>query len=89
MDAIGTTNAPNLTDPNAKLSDAEFLRIVAKGIPDKGMQAWDKLLDTKQINQIHLYVKARTDQVLRAGRPDEVGPNGGPWVPPNGWPSRR
>jgi mono/diheme cytochrome c family protein len=87
-DAIGTANAPNLIDPNEKLTQAEFLRIVAKGIPDKGMQAWDKLLDDKQINQIHLYVQARRDKVLPPGRPDEVGPNKGPWVPPAGWPRR-
>ena len=87
-DAIGTANAPNLIDPNSKLSQAEFLKIVSKGIPDKGMQAWDKLLDDKQINQIHLYVQARRDKVLPPGRPDEVGPNQGPWVPPNGWPKR-
>ena len=88
VDANGTTNAPNLTDPNNKLSSAEFLKIVLTGIPDKGMQAWDKLLDKKQINQIHLYVQARTDKVLPAGRPDEVGPNHGAWVPPDGWPKR-
>ena len=87
-DAIGTSTAPNLTDPNEKLSQAEFLRIVSKGIPDKGMQAWDKLLDDKQINQIHLYVQARKEKVLPPGRPDEVGPNKGPWVPPSGWPRR-
>jgi mono/diheme cytochrome c family protein len=89
VDAVGTTNAPNLTDPNAKLTDAAFLKIVREGRADKGMQAWDKLLDDKQIKQIHLYVRARTDKVLPAGRPDEVGPNKGPWVPPAGWPSRR
>src|SRR4030095_8950850 len=88
VDAVGTTNAPNLTDPNRKLSSAAFLKIVMTGIPDKGMQAWDKLLDEKQINQIHLYVQARTDKVLPPGRPDEVGPNHGLWVPPNGWPKR-
>jgi mono/diheme cytochrome c family protein len=88
VDAIGTTNAPNLTDPNRKLGSAEFLKIVSNGIPDKGMQAWDKLLEPKQINQIHLYVQARTDKVLPPGRPDEVGPNHGPWVPPDGWPRR-
>jgi len=87
-DAIGTANAPNLTDPNEKLSAAEFLKIVSKGIPDKGMQARDKLLDDKQINQIHLYVQARKEKVLPPGRPDEVGPNKGPWVPPSGWPRR-
>jgi hypothetical protein len=52
------------------------------------MQAWDKLLDDKQIGQIALYVRARTDKVLPPGRPDEVGPNGGAWVPPAGWPKR-
>ena len=88
MDAVGTTKAPNLTDPNAKLTPAAFLKIVSEGRADKGMQAWDKLLDNKQIGQIHLYVQARTDKVLPPGRPDEVGPNHGVWVPPDGWPKR-
>ena len=88
VDAIGTTSAPNLTDPNFKLTPAQFLKTVRNGIPDKGMQAWDKLLEDKQIRQIHLYVRARTDKILPPGRPDEVGPNKGPWVPPAGWPKR-
>ena len=88
VDAVGTTTAPNLTDPNRKLSRAVFLKIVRSGVPDKGMQAWDKLLDDKQIGEIHLYVRARTDKVLPPGRPDEVGPNGGAWVPPGNWPGR-
>ena len=88
VDAVGTTNAPGLTDPSRKLSSAEFLKVVMNGVPDKGMQAWDKLLDRKQVAEIHMYVRARTDKVLPPGRPDEVGPNGGPWVPPAGWPSR-
>lgn len=88
VDAVGTPNAPNLTDPNAKLTPAQFLKIVREGRADKGMQAWNKLLDDKQIRQIHLYVRARTDKVLPPGRPDEVGPKGGPWVPPAGWPKR-
>jgi mono/diheme cytochrome c family protein len=88
QDAIATATAPNLIDPNAKLTDAEFLKVVKNGRPDKGMQAWDKLLDDKQIGQLHLYVRARTDKVLPPGRPDEVGPNKGPWVPPNNWPKR-
>jgi mono/diheme cytochrome c family protein len=86
VDAVGTTNAPNLIDPNRKLSAAAFSKVVMDGIPDKGMQAWDKLLDRKQVSEIHLYVRARTDKVLPPGRPDEVGPNGKPWVPPAGWP---
>lgn len=86
--AIATTLAPDLIDPNRRLTDAQFLKVVRDGAPDKGMQAWDKLLDNKQIGQIHLYVRARTDKVLPPGRPDEVGPKGGPWVPPAGWPKR-
>ena len=85
VDAVGTTNAPNLTDPARRLSSAAFMKIVMNGAPDKGMQAWDKLLDKKQVSEIHLYVRARTDKVLPAGRPDEVA-NGKPWVPPAGWP---
>jgi mono/diheme cytochrome c family protein len=86
--AVATSLAPDLIDPNRKLSNAQFLKVVREGIPDKGMQGWDQLLDPKQINQIHLYVLARTDKVLPPGRVDEVGPNGGPWVPPNGWPKK-
>jgi mono/diheme cytochrome c family protein len=85
VDAIGTTNAPSLIDPNRKLSSAAFMKVVMNGVPDKGMQAWDKLLDKKQVSEIHLYVRARTDKVLPPGRPDEVGPNGKQWVPPAGW----
>jgi mono/diheme cytochrome c family protein len=88
VDAVGTTMAPNLTDPSEKLSAAEFLKTVKNGVPDKGMQAWNKMLDDKQISQIHLYVRARTDKVLPPGRPDEVGPNGGAWVPPARWPKK-
>jgi mono/diheme cytochrome c family protein len=88
QDAIATSTAPNLIDPNAKLTDAEFLKVVRNGRPDKGMQAWDKLLDDKQIGQLHMYVRARTDKILPPGRPDEVGPNKGPWVPPSGWPKK-
>jgi mono/diheme cytochrome c family protein len=87
--AVPTSTAPGLIDPNRALPPAAFLKIVRDGLPDKGMQAWDKLLDEKQIRQIHLYVRARTDKVLPPGRPDEVGPKGGPWVPPSGWPSRK
>ena len=88
QDAIATTIAPSLIDPMAQLTSARFLKIVRDGRPDKGMAAWGTLLDAKQIGQIHLYVRARTDDVLPPGRPDEVGPNKGPWVPPAGWPKR-
>jgi mono/diheme cytochrome c family protein len=87
--AVATSTAPSLIEPNSALPPAAFLKIVRDGLPDKGMQAWNKLLDDRQIKQIHLYVRARTDKVLPPGRPDEVGPKGGQWVPPAGWPARR
>ena len=89
QDALGTTLAPNLTDPNIKFTLQEFLKKVRNGSPDKGMQAWDKLLDDKQITQLYYYVSARADKVLPPGRPDEVGPKGGRWVPPQGWPKSK
>lgn len=85
VDALGTTTAPNLTDPNEKFTRAEFLRVVRNGVPKTAMQAWNKLLDDQQIGQLYVYVRARVDKVLPPGRPDEVGPNGGQWVPPEGW----
>src|SRR5438093_9607350 len=56
------------------------------GSDDGTMQSWAKLLDEKQITQLYIYVRARADKVLPPGRPDEVGPNGSPWLPPTGWP---
>ena len=88
VDASGTTTAPNLTDPGLKLTRAGFLKTARTGVPDTAMQGWSKLLDDKQLGQIYLYVKARTDKVLPPGRPDEIGPNGGPWVPPGAWSTR-
>lgn len=58
------------------------------GSADGQVQAWDKLLDGQQIAQLYNYVRARADKVLPPGRPDDVGPNGGPWVPPAGWPKQ-
>jgi mono/diheme cytochrome c family protein len=89
MNAVGGNLAPNLIDPNEKMPLPQFLMIVRNGSADKAMQAWDKLLDDKQIAQIYIYVRARADKVLPPGRPDEVGPNGGPWIPPEGWPKRK
>jgi mono/diheme cytochrome c family protein len=88
VNAVATTMAPNLLDPNLKLTPAQFLKIVRDGREAKGMQSWAKLLDAKQIGQIHLYVRARADKVLPPGRPDEIGPNKTAWVPPPGWPKR-
>jgi len=88
VDALGTTTAPNLTDANEKLTRAAFMRVVRTGVPKTAMQAWNKLLDDQQIGQVFVYVRARADKVLPPGRPDEVGPNGGQWVPPESWRAR-
>jgi mono/diheme cytochrome c family protein len=83
--AVGSTLAPNLTDPNERMPLQEFRQIVKTGSADGQMQAWDKLLDDAQIAQLYNYVRARMDKVLPPGRPDEVGPKGGLWVPPANW----
>src|SRR5262245_974500 len=86
---VGTTLAPNLTDRNENMPLQEFRTIVKTGSSDGQMQAWDKLLDDKQIAQLYTYVRARADKVLPPGRPDEVGLKGGPWVPPANWSPQR
>jgi mono/diheme cytochrome c family protein len=87
--AIRTTLAPDLLDPYAQFPLAEFVKVVQNGSANGQMQAWNKLLDEKQITQLFAYVKARADKVLPPGRPDEVGPKGGPWIPPAGWSPQR
>ena len=39
--AVGTTLAPNLTDPNEKMSLLSFKTVVKTGSADGQMQAWD------------------------------------------------
>ena len=74
--ALGSPLAPNLRKP--LLPYEEFLRVARDGAPEKGMPAWNQLLDDEQITDIYIYVRARSEKVLPPGRPDEVGPNGGP-----------
>ena len=88
-DAIHTTLAPDLLDPYEQFPLAEFVKVVQNGSANGQMQAWNKLLDEKQITQLFVYVRARADKVLPPGRPDEVGPKGGPWIPPAGWSPQR
>jgi len=87
--AIATSVAPSLIDPYKRMTLPTFVSTARNGRPTLGMQSWRKLLDDKQLAQIYLYVQARTDKVLPPGRPDEVGPKGGPWVPPAGWPKQK
>jgi mono/diheme cytochrome c family protein len=86
VNAMNATLAPNLLDPNRKQTRAAFLRIVRRGNEDKGMPEWATLLNAAQMQDLFVYVRARADNVLPPGRPDEVGtPRGKPWTPPAGW----
>ena len=86
VNATNATLAPNLLADNHRLARAQFLRVVRIGRDAKGMPEWASLLNTKQMNDLFVYVRARADKVLPAGRPDEVGPpRGKPWTPPAGW----
>jgi mono/diheme cytochrome c family protein len=42
------------------------------GRPAKGMPAWNVLLDSAAIQEIYLYVKARSDGWLKPGRPHRL-----------------
>jgi cytochrome c len=53
MNAAGGNLAPDLSSPNEKLLLKQFLFTVKNGSADGTMQAWDKLLDDKQITQIY------------------------------------
>jgi len=86
VNATNATLAPNLLDENRHMAKPVFLRTVRTGREPKGMPEWGKLLNAKQMNDLYVYVRARADKVLPAGRPDEVGPpRGKPWNPPAGW----
>ena len=85
LDALGSGIAPNLRTSIKDLSYAEFLDLTREGRVERGMPSWKPLLDDKQITDVFYYVHARSDKVLPAGRPDEVGEGGGQWTPPSEW----
>jgi mono/diheme cytochrome c family protein len=89
VNGLGATLAPDLLDPNRKMARTLWVRTVARGRDEKGMPEWASLLSAAQMNDLFVYVRARADKVLPAGRPDEVGtPRGKPWAPPAGWVAR-
>ena len=72
IDAMGSDLAPNLRNsvsPQGLVTHDVFLQTVREGRPEKGMQSWKALLDDSQIEQIYLYVKARSEGRLAPGRP--------------------
>lgn len=71
VDALGSQIAPNLRESIKVLPHEEFVRIIREGRPDKGMQAWNVLLDDSQMEDIYRYVMERSTGNLKPGRPDE------------------
>lgn len=71
MDAVGSSIAPNLRESIKALPHDEFIKIIREGRPEKGMQAWNVLLDASQMEDIYQYVMERSAGRLKPGRPDE------------------
>lgn len=71
VDALGSSIAPNLRESIKALPHDEFIKIIREGRPEKGMQAWNVLLDASQMEDIYQYVMERSTGRLRPGRPDE------------------
>ena len=71
MDAVGSQIAPNLRESIKVLPHDEFLKVIREGRPEKGMQAWNVLLDASQMEDIYKYVMERRTGRLKPGRPDE------------------
>ncbi len=49
-----------------------FFYTAWNGRPAKGMPAWNVLLDSAAIQEVYLYVKARSDGWLKPGRPHRL-----------------
>lgn len=71
VDALGSSIAPNLRESIKALPHDEFIKIIREGRPEKGMQAWNVLLDASQMEDIYQYVMERSAGRLKPGRPDE------------------
>ena len=71
VDAVGSSIAPNLRESIKALPHDEFVRIIREGRPEKGMQAWNVLLDESQMEDVYQYVMERSTGRLKPGRPDE------------------
>lgn len=71
-DAVGTADAPDLrysVSPEGEVTADSFAVIVRNGSEDKEMKGFEDLLDDQRIEQIHAYIKARSEGRLAAGRP--------------------
>lgn len=69
-------NAPDLrwavSPTGANFPRDSFVYTALNGRPEKGMPTWKTLLDTAAINELYLYVKARSDGWLKPGRPHRL-----------------
>jgi len=69
-------NAPDLrsavSPSGANFPRDSFVNTALNGRPDKGMPAWKVLLDTTAIQELYVYVKARSDGWLKPGRPHRL-----------------
>jgi len=69
-------NAPDLrwavSPTGANFPRDSFVHTALNGRLDKGMPSWKALLDTAAINELYLYVKARSDGWLKPGRPHRL-----------------
>lgn len=70
-DANAGVLAPDLKGSVKVLSKEDFFKTVQDGRLPKGMPAWGKLLEDKQVGEVYAYLRARSDGTLKEGRPDE------------------
>ncbi len=69
-------NAPDLrwavSPTGANFPRDSFVYTALNGRLNKGMPSWKVLLDTSAIQELYLYVKARSDGWLKPGRPHRL-----------------
>jgi mono/diheme cytochrome c family protein len=71
-DAVGTADAPDLrysVSPEGEVTADSFAVMVRNGSENREMKGFEDLLDDQRIEQIYVYIKARSEGRLAAGRP--------------------
>lgn len=73
VDAIGGSLAPDLRNSvKGAVTHDIFVQTVTEGRLEKGMPSWKALLDPPQIEELYVYVIARSTGKLAAGRPKKA-----------------
>jgi glucose/arabinose dehydrogenase len=78
--ALEGAAGPNLADAtwlHGQPTKANLVRLIAKGVPDKGMPGWDKQLNASQISQLADYLLPANAAARKALRP-AAGANAAP-----------